>query len=380
MNSEHSPLRIAMLIQAYFPRLGGAERQLASVAPLLEHYGIEIRIFTRRYDRILPSFEVIGGIPVYRLPAPGPKPLAALSFSVSAMPLLRGFKPHVIHAHELLSPATTAVIAKRIFGVPVVAKVLRGGELGDLAKLRKRMFGTNRIETIKRGIDAFIVISKEIDAELTQIGVPSEQRVFIPNGVDLSRFSPPSLEEKAAIRRSLNLPDGLITVFSGRLDPEKRVRQLVEIWREVVERYPGATLLILGTGVEEKNLKQMAAPNVRFEGVVGDVSPYFRASDVFVLPSSTEGLSNSLLEAMASGLAPIATSVGGATDLIETGDNGILIQPDEPRAIFSALMTLFESSDLRARFGVNARIRVEREYSLLATAEKLNSLYRKFIP
>ena len=369
-----------MLIQSYFPRLGGAERQLASLAPLLEKHGAQIRIFTRRYDRALSPFEKVGGVPVYRLPVPGPKPLAALSFSTAAMPLLREFKPHLIHAHELLSPATTAVIAKRIFGVPVVAKVLRGGELGDLAKLKKRTFGARRIETIKRGTDAFIVISREIDSELEQVGVPPEQRVFIPNGVDLNRFAPPFPEEKTAVRRSLNLPDGLIAVFSGRLDPEKRVGQLINTWRELVGRYPDATLLILGTGVEEAGLKRIAAPNVRFEGVVGDVSPYFRASDVFVLPSSTEGLSNSLLEAMASGLALVATSVGGATDLVETGKSGILIQPDDPQAILSALTDLFESSGLRARLGANARRRVEREYSLSVVAEKLNSLYRKFAP
>ena len=227
-------LRVAMLIQAYYPRLGGAERQLASLAPLLKDLGVEIRIFTRRYDRALSPFEIINDVPVYRLPVPGPKPLAALSFSLSAMPMLRSFSPHVIHAHELLSPATTAIMAKRILGTPIVAKVLRGGELGDLAKLKRRAFGSSRIESIKRGIDSFIVISTEIDNELTEIGVPLEKRTFIPNGVDLNRFASLSLDDKTALRRSLNLPDGLVVVFSGRLDPEKRVNQLVEIWNEII--------------------------------------------------------------------------------------------------------------------------------------------------
>ena len=371
-------LRVAMLIQAYYPRLGGAERQLASLAPLLKDLGVEIRIFTRRYDRALSPFEIINDVPVYRLPVPGPKPLAALSFSLSAMPMLRSFSPHVIHAHELLSPATTAIMAKRILGTPVVAKVLRGGELGDLAKLKRRAFGSSRIESIKRGIDSFIVISTEIDNELAGIGVPLEKRTFIPNGVDLNRFAPLSLDDKTALRRSLNLPDGLVVVFSGRLDPEKRVNQLVEIWNEIIKKHADATLLILGTGTEEQKLKQMAGANVRFEGNVKDVAPYLRASDIFVLPSSTEGLSNALLEAMASGLASIATSVGGATDLIETGKNGILIPPDDSQALLSALLTVLSDPDLRAQFGVNGRSFVKKSYSLSAVAEKLNALYRKF--
>ena len=146
---------------------------------------------------------MINDVPVYRLPVPGPKPLAALNYSLTAMPKLARFNPHVIYAYELLSPATTAVMAKRIFGTPVVAKVLRGGELGDLAKLKKRMFGANRIESIKHGIDTFIVISSEIDHELAEIGIPPEKRIFIPNGVDLERFAPLSIENKSALRRSL---------------------------------------------------------------------------------------------------------------------------------------------------------------------------------
>jgi len=369
------PLRVAMLIQAFYPRLGGAERQLASLAPLLKNLGVEIEIFTRRYDRSLTPFELINDVPVHRLPTPGPKPLAALSFSLSAIPMLAKFKPQVIHAHELLSPATTAVMAKRILGTPVVAKVLRGGELGDLAKLKKRAFGANRIASLKNGIDAFIVISSEIDVELAAIGVPPEKRTFIPNGVDLQRFIP---GDKAPLRRSLNLPDGLIVMFSGRLDPEKRVNQLVGIWADVMKIHPSATLLILGTGTEEEKLKQMAGKNVRFEGNIRDVAPYLRASDIFVLPSSTEGLSNSLLEAMASGLATIVTRVGGAMDLIQNGENGFLIQPDDPQSILSALQILLTNGELRTRFGSVSRKLIEKDYSLSAVADSLNVLYRKF--
>lgn len=368
------PVRVAMIIQAYYPRLGGAERQLASLAPLLKNLGVEIQIFTRKYDRVLAPFEIINNVPVYRLPVPGPKPLAALSYSISAMPMLAKLKPDVIHAHELLSPATTALMAKWLFRTPVVAKVLRGGELGDLAKLKNRAFGGSRIESIKKGIDSFVVISTEIDNELEAIGVPKEKRIFIPNGVDPDRFAP---GDKSDLRHSLNLPDDVIVVYSGRLDPEKRVIHLVEIWKEVIKKHPAATLLILGAGTEGEALKQLAGAKVRFEGNVRDVAPYLRAADIFVLPSSTEGLSNALLEAMASGLAPIVTSVGGATDLIRDGENGILIPPDNQQAILSSLLILLDNIELRMRFGVTGRKLVEKNYSLSASAEKLNALYRQ---
>jgi glycosyltransferase involved in cell wall biosynthesis len=371
-------LRVAMIIQAYYPRLGGAERQLSSLAPLLKDMGVEIQIFTRRYDRELSPFDMINNVPVFRLPAPGPKPVAALSFSLSAIPLLQRFNPHIIHAHELLSPATTAIMAKRIFGTPIVAKVLRGGELGDLAKLKRRAFGSSRIKSIKRDIDSFIVISTEINNELAEIGVPFEKRTFIPNGVDLDRFTPLSANEKKDLRHLLNLPGGLIVVFSGRLDPEKRVNLLLAAWNEITKKYINATLLILGTGTEEQELRKIAGSNVRFEGNVQDVAPFLRASDIFVLPSSTEGLSNALLEAMASGLASIATSVGGAIDLIENGKNGFLIPPDDSQALLLALSTIMSDADLRLQFGERGRSAIQHDYSLVAVAGRLKSLYQKF--
>jgi hypothetical protein len=120
-----------MIIQAYYPHVGGAEQQLMALVPLLQARGVEINILTRRYPG-LNSFEIIGGAPVHRLPIPGPKAVASTIFTLSALPLLARLRPHLIHAHELLSPTTTAVAAKRLFGIPVVAKVLRGGTLGDI--------------------------------------------------------------------------------------------------------------------------------------------------------------------------------------------------------------------------------------------------------
>ena len=372
-------IRVAMIIQAYYPRLGGAERQLASLAPLLQQSGVELIVLTRRYAGHLSSFEMIRNVPVYRLPVPGPKPIAALGFSLCALLVLQRFKPDVVHAHELLSPATTAVMAKQILRTPVVAKVLRGGVLGDIAKLKNRAFGLHRISALKRNIDAFIVISQEIDRELSGIGVSPEKRIFIPNGVDLARFAPLPLDQKTTQRKLLNLPDGLLVVFSGRLDPEKRVEILIELWPTILERHPEASLLILGTGSDETKLRKLAGANVIFGGNVEDVGPYLASSDIFVLPSSTEGLSNSLLEAMACGLPVIATSVGGATDLISSDQNGILIPPENKLALKNALYLLLSDPEKRAKFGALGQQVVQQNYSLPTCAENLKSLYEKTI-
>lgn len=370
-------IRVAMLTQRYHPFIGGAEQQIASLAPLLRERGVEVTVITRHFAG-LEKFELIQGTPVYRVPVPGPKPMASMAFTLSALLLLRRLRPDVIHAHELLSPTTTAVAAKRLMGFPVVAKVLRGGELGDIAKLNRKAFGQGRIRNFQKHVDAFIMISREIETELTEVGIPAEQRVFIPNGVDVTRFSPPDAEQKRTQRTALGLPeDALIVVFTGRLAAEKRLHHAINVWPAVRAACPNALLLIVGSGEEEASLKALAGEGVHFAGGTKDVAPFLKAADLFLLPSATEGLSNAMLEAMATGLPVLATRVGGATDLINHGESGWLIPPDNPAELQAAFLKLVTDTDFRLKLGAAARERILRDYKLEATAEKLHALYQR---
>lgn len=373
MADQPSHLRVAMIIQGYHPLVGGAERQLAAVAPLLQARGVDVHILTRRYPG-LAAFEKIGGVPVHRLPIPGPKAVASAVFTLAALPLLWRLRPHVIHAYSLFSPATTAVTAKRLFGAPVVVKVLRGGALGDVIRLQQKSSGEGRMALFRKQVNAFIVISQEIDAELAAAGVPPERRVFLPNGVDTGHFAPAN---KQAARSKLGLPGAPIVVFTGRLAAEKRVDQLIALWPVVRAAHAEATLLIIGTGEQELVLKRAAGEGVQFVGQVDDVAPYLKAADLFVLPSSTEGLSNALLEAMATGLPVVATSVGGTTDLITHGENGLLVPPDSPPALQEALLTLLADEARRSDMGRRGRDQVIHDYALPTIVGRLYNLYRQ---
>ena len=369
-------LRVAMIIQAYYPYpyIGGAERQLAALVPLLTERGATIRIFTRQYAG-LSSFEVIDNIEIQRIPIPGPKVVASVAFTLGALHALHGWKPDVIHAHELLSPTTTAVAAKRWLGTPIVAKLLRGGALGDVAKLQTRRGGGSRLSLFKEKVDRFITISQEIDAELETLDIPKSQRIFIPNGVDTQHYHPVSVAQKAALRGKLQLPNGSITLFTGRLSPEKRVDQLVAIWPSVRQQHPDAHLVLVGTGKDEAVLKAQAGDGVHFVGRVPDVAAYLQAADIFVLPSATEGLSNALLEAMAAGLPAVATRVGGAPDIIENGVAGVLVPPDSPEELKAALLSVLSDAPCRSEMGMAARQVIVDRYGLTAVADQLRGLY-----
>jgi glycosyltransferase involved in cell wall biosynthesis len=371
--------RVAMLIQKYYPHAGGAEKVVQRLAPRLQTQGFEVCVLTR-HEKDLSRSETIDGVPIYRLPAPGPKPLAAISYILSSVRLLSRLNPDLIHAHEILSPASAAMLFNYYHRQPIVATLHRGGLLGDIYKLKRRPFGKQRLRSLARGIDAFAVISQEIDSELAGLGVLPEKRVFIPNGVDTTHFSPIPKTERDQLRDELSLPrDALIIVYAGRFVPEKRVDHLLTLWPGIRLAFPQALLLLIGTGDETSRLQAMSGPAVQFTGQVEDAARYLQAADIFVLPSSTEGLSVAMLEALSSGLPALVTAVGGAPDVIQDDVNGYLIPPDDLPALKQGLLTLLGDESLRARLGQRGRECILSHYSLDSVAMQLGALYRKLL-
>jgi len=376
--SENRRIKVAMIIQDYLPRLGGAERQLAALAPLLKERGVDVHILTRRFPG-LNRFESVNGVPIYRLPIFKTKALASLTFTLAAIPVIRSLRPDVIHAHGLMSPTTTAVLAKRLLGTPVVSKTLRGGLLGDLARLTKKPFGRRRFHFLQKQVDAFITISSEIQEELLGSGVSPDRCIFIPNGVKLDQFQPVSKYQKELLRKQLQLPDGLLVIYVGRLEPEKRVDDLIQIWSEIRRKYTEVHLLVLGIGTQEEKLKRMADRNVLFGGSVDNVAEYLQTADLFVLPSVSEGLSNALLEALATGLPVVVTATGGATDIVHHKVSGWLIYDYDLQNLREGIVTFLDNQLLREQCALEGQQYVTENYSLISTANKLCNLYNTLL-
>ncbi len=371
-------LRVAMVIQSYLPRLGGAEKQLAAICCKLRLKGIKPCVITRRYEGMA-SFELIDQTPVFRVPAPQPKILAALCYLFFGLLKINKVKPHLIHAHELLTPTDMAVLAKCIWHIPAAVKVLRGGKLGDIYKLNHRVLGRMRIGRMAAYIDRFITISSEIADELVGEGFDSGKCRFIPNGVDIDVYQPATKKERKVLRGKLELPQGFICVFSGRLAPEKGLKTLFSAWKEICSRHKDAYLLVLGSGPLESELRSAKVKNVIFRGYVPEPLKFYQASDAFILPSETEGLSNAMLEAMACGLAVLATRVGAAGEIITDGDNGMLLKAGSVDDIIQALEHLLSNPGKIARIGKAGRQKVVTAYSLDNTVDRLVDLYMEMM-
>ena len=230
-----------------------------------------------------------------------------------------------------------------------------------------------------RSVDAFVVISEEIDRELQVLGVPAAKRWFIPNGADTERFAPATPSAQRQLRAELGLPEGKLVIFTGRLESEKRVDLLLALWPEVRARVPDAHLLVLGTGSLEGEYRRQAVEHVHFMGGMADVAPYLRAADVFVLPSVTEGLSVSMLEAMACGLPALVTQVGGAADVIVHRENGWLVPPGDTDALLEGLIMLLKNDELRRVVGGRARACIEQRYALKLVAAQTRAAYDRLL-
>ncbi len=181
----------------------------------------------------------------------------------------------------------------------------------------------------------FAAISAEIEREWRALGVAEGRITRMASGVDADSFHPGVSSVAADL-----LPRPRV-MFTGRLHPQKNLPLLLEAWTEVARRGP-ANLILVGPGNDRQRLTEMAeslgiSDRVQFVGAVDNPADYLRAADVFVLPSVAEGMSNSLLEAMATALPCVVSGIGGNTDLIADGLTGRLVMEPTARGVVEEL-------------------------------------------
>jgi glycosyltransferase involved in cell wall biosynthesis len=291
---------------------------------------------------------------------------------------MRQLQPDIVHAHELLLPTTAALAAKRAVGCPVVVTVHSSGVgLGECARLRRTRFGKLRTEYVRNAVDRFVAVSKPAADDMAEIGIPSEKRVVIPNGIDMEHFAPVDPEAKLVLRRRLGLPDGVLAIYTGRLSPEKRILLLAKTWPQFRQYHPQATLVVVGDGPEGAALRESGADGVVCAGAQSNVAPYLQAADLFVMPSVSEGFSLSTLEALACALPVVATTVGAIPELVADPQMGRLVAPDDMTAFVAALCKLFACQDAWPQMGAQAREYVMQHYSLAGITRRLLTLYQQ---
>jgi L-malate glycosyltransferase len=368
---------ILMVISHFPPTVGGTERQAHRLAAGLVRTGHRVTVLTLACPG-RPVREVVDGVAVERaLEGHGQGIVYAASYGLSLLRHLRRLRRGhaVLHAHHLYLEAMAAAWAGMRTGLPAIAKVACGGPDGDFSRLRRTRTGAAL--PLLRRLHRVVAISAEIEAELLAHGFAANRIVRIPNGVDLTRFAPTT--DPAIARAQVGF--GAETVlFLGRLDPQKGLDVALTAWARVVDGHPTAQLVLAGDGPARSALEAQVKAlglraSVRFLGTRPDPEALLRASQAFLLPSRSEGMSNALLEAMASGLPCVASRNGGNRDLLAHDHIGLLTPPGDAPALADALGLLLDDAALRSRLGAAARGAVAGRYGMDRVVQQYTALY-----
>lgn len=290
--------------------------------------------------------------------------------------LMRQYRPHIVHSRNW--GAIEAVAAAKLAGVPVVIHSEHGYEVDMFSGLpmRRRLFRRASYAMA----DATFAVTRELrDFHARQAWIHPRSMGVMYNGVDTQRFAP-SREARIAMRQELGLPETSFVVGSvGRLVPIKDHQTFLKAAATLVKNGLDIRVLLVGSGPERERLQSLASANnlegrVCFTGDSGRVPELLNAMDVFVLPSLGEGMSNTLLEAMACGLPTLATNVGGNPEIITDNLNGCLFAPGDVAWLASKLELLARDPGLIHQLGTAARNHAIESFSL----SRMLELYRSF--
>jgi glycosyltransferase involved in cell wall biosynthesis len=377
---ERAPVRVCYVVSYFHPFASGAERQAMAQGAELARRGHSIHVVTRAVPGYPVDDEEVAGVFIHRwVRTSAAGPLFAASFVTGVVRALRRLRRcyDVIHTHQALWEAVATGLGRSwLGGAPTLVQPASSGYYGEAEELAR----TRGFPLLRRAIlrnTAFAAISADIERQWRDLGVPAGRIARTASGVDADHFRPgPSAMESSLLPRPR-------VIFTGRLHPQKNLDLVLDAWPEVARR-TAANLVLVGPGAERDRLlehaRELGIPDrVQLTGPVADPADALRAADVFALPSVAEGMSNSLLEAMATGLPCLATGIGGNSDLLGEGPSGLLLPPDDPKAWSDALIAVIEDPALARRLGMAARARVEAEFALPVVVDRYVELYRRLL-
>jgi len=308
------------------------------------------------------------------------KPSEGFQFPMlSLIRTMREIRPHIVHTRNW--GALEAILAARIAGVPITVHSEHGYDLKilDGVPLRQRL--------VRRGLysltDALFTVSNELrEFHARQAGISPVRIQVLYNGVDTEQFKPRS-ELRVAILAELGIPRQCIVVGSvGRMVAIKDYPFTLRIIAGLIGKGLDIHLLLVGTGPEVSTLQELVRASaglsgrVHFCGFSNRISQLLNGMDIFVQASRAEGMSNTLLEAMASGLPLVAARIGGNPEVISEGETGLLFALDDEAAMSGCIERLANSPELRRRMSEAGRDRALKRFSVEQMLHGYRKLYQ----
>jgi glycosyltransferase involved in cell wall biosynthesis len=288
---------------------------------------------------------------------------------------------HLVHSHSPRTAIVGGLAIRRLAGIAHVhTRHL-------LTQPSSRRFGLVYTAVDRASLfmpDVIIPVSKTMGEQIKQVPLlPAEKVQPIQNGVNTTRFHVPY--ERAMARAELGLSDAHTAfIYTGRLDVMKRIDLLIQAFARVHADYPDSRLVIVGRGDLEAELKTQAAglgldEAVIWTGFRTDIPYLLAAGDIYVQSSSNEGLSLSILEAMAAEKTIISTDVGAAREMLEQDVTGIIIPPLDVNALTAAMRRVLEKPQTAQALAARARKVVVGQFSIEGMAEQYRQVYERYL-
>ncbi len=358
--------RVVVLTPFFRPIMGGVESNAERLSRYFASAGFQVTVLTKRLTPDLPDAESTDGFSIIRIGRHGPRSPAAKWMMLR--PVYSWLVTHrdeydVVCSIDCRGVGLAALAARSRTGHAVIAQPQTTGVLvpergtGIFRQAAGRLVGQLYARS-----NAIACIARTIEREALTAGVARERVHYLPNAIDMTRFQPPTPDERSSLRRQRGILEGtVVCVFLGRLSREKGLMDLMHAWQHL--RPTHALLLVAGPDMTDHawNVGPAARAfaqqhqieaSVRFVGPVEDVPALLRVADIVVQPSHFEALGLSAVEALACGAPVIATRVGGLLDFIRNDENGLTCPPRDPDALARALEELLADPARRYSAGI----------------------------
>ncbi|NTW87560.1 MAG: glycosyltransferase family 4 protein [Desulfobulbaceae bacterium] len=380
---KSNSLCILMLSPQYRPLVGGYERAAERLSMALAARGTRVVVVTERRDTSWPGVEHRDGYEIRRLPCWYRRRvhLATSLLSFAWFLLWHGRKFDVWHVHQYGLHAALAVGLAGLLRRPVVLKLTSSAGMG-INKILGYGLSGRIIKSLHRRVNACIALTAETREEAIRFGIPAHRVRLVPNSIDAHQFRPSSPEARVIARQMLGLNCERLVLFIGRLAPEKNPLGLIDAWAIIApEQRSGALLVLVGDGEEEEKLAAKIKANnltgsVLLAGRRHDIERWCQAADMYVMASHHEGLSNTMIEALASGLPVAATRVSGSS-ILEEQPAGIVVDVGDMEQLSLAIVQILNDDGMRGQLAVNARRTFEAHFSLDSLIPRLMTIYKQ---
>ncbi|MGA7924352.1 MAG: glycosyltransferase [Thermoplasmata archaeon] len=384
---------VAFFSESYVPTLDGVAHVVHGLARQMTRWGHRVRVYTPNPVHGAPTERVeIEGVPVIRVRAI-PVPLYhQYSWGLFPFKQLRGENfardVDVIHLHTPGMMGTTAFLAARHFGKPLL------GTFHTNVWAMRESFPSTAILNLFFRVARWYTLGTYLRCDLTTAPTEAARNELlyasrkpfrvpvevVPNGIELDRFRPGLRVPDWRVR--CGLPDGPLATYLGRLTVDKGVHRFLDAVSEVAPEHRFSAI-VAGAGPEEANVRERIGKDERLAGRVRYVGPVaeeekaalLSQTNVFVVPSTSDTASISLLEAMACGVPCLASDLGGLRDVVEDGRTGRLVSVTQSGALARALGELLADPAERARLAGEALRQVRANASIDVTARRFISLY-----